>query len=145
MTLDIDVKHRGKAFWVKGFLEGDSHSPVIRKRFTAKEDAVSYATGLVGGYGPAVRQLGRPGWVMSDDTADDGYASYDFARTRTWLREGASSLPSATLRLRLKAEGRAGTRPPASRRITLFWCPPHRGFEGVKREWRAEPDCAQTA
>ena len=27
MTLDIDVKHRGKAFWVKGFLEGDSYSP----------------------------------------------------------------------------------------------------------------------
>ena len=78
MTLDIDVKHRGKAFWVKGFLEGDSYSPVIRKRFTAKEDAVSYATGLVDGYGLAIRQLGRPGWVMSDDTAEDGDASYDF-------------------------------------------------------------------
>ena len=51
---------------------------MIRKRFTAKEDAVSYATGLVDGYGLAIRQLGRPVWVMSDHTAEDGYASnYD--------------------------------------------------------------------
>ena len=143
MTLDIDVKHRGKAFWVKGFLEGDSYSPVIRKRFTAKEDAVSYATGLVGGYGPAVRQLGRPGWVMSDDTADDGYASYDFARTRTWLREGASSLPSATMAPAKSRRTSGHTSSGHSHHTVLM--PATQGFEGVKHEWRAEPDCAQTA